>query len=60
MPRLEGDVFLFGTAMVVLLYAILPLGWRLIEEWRPLGQGQNSLFPRSNLKGREPASRPRK
>jgi hypothetical protein len=22
MPRLEGDVFLFGTAMVVLLYAI--------------------------------------
>jgi hypothetical protein len=22
MPRLDGDVFLFGTAMVVLLYAI--------------------------------------
>jgi hypothetical protein len=37
MPRLEGDVFLFGTAMVVLLYVVSPLGRRLIEEWRPQG-----------------------
>jgi hypothetical protein len=32
MPRLDGDVFLLGTAIVVLLYAVSLLGSGLIEE----------------------------
>jgi hypothetical protein len=32
MPRFDGDVFLFGTAIAALLSSVSLLGTRLIEE----------------------------